>query len=95
MATLPYRERGLKRARRDPSEPAITIRVPLDVERALRKQAAEDRTSIVSVIIAALDQAGVTTPPAPAKPDAAARTLPLFDEKKSARARRSSRKGGE
>ena len=58
--TLPYRERGLKRVHRGADEKQITIRVPVDVDRAIRRQASEDRTSLASVIVAALDAAGVT-----------------------------------
>lgn len=71
------------RARRAPDEPQITIRLPVDVERALRRRAAEDRTSMASVIIAALDCAGVT-----------GRKIDVPKDIPS-RARRSARKGGE
>lgn len=59
---LPYRYRGLARPRRDPGEHVLTIRIPADVERALRERATLDRTSMASIIIAALDAAGVTEP---------------------------------
>lgn len=63
MVALPYRDRGLKRAHRDEGEPQITVRLPPDVARALRRKAAEDETSMASVIVAALDAAGVTEAP--------------------------------
>lgn len=59
-ATLPYRNPGLKRAHRDPSDKKFTVCLPADVDRALRRRAVDDGTTITQVIIAALDAAGVT-----------------------------------